>query len=133
MRKESDRWYKRIVRDSRYNDRARRRQIDDRIPYIDTDTLMHFQDKQENECYYCGCQMNWLQRRTGKNGLTLEREKNYLPHYKSNCLGLACKSCNSKKYQREHGLLVRYFTKWKRLALDVHVKVDDIRAASFVN
>ena len=133
MHPESDRWYNRIVRDSRYNDRRRNRFIDPSVKYIDRETLLEFQDTQENKCYYCGVQMNWLQRRSGKTGLTLEREKNHLPHYKSNCLGLCCKSCNCKRYQREHGLLVRYFTKWKNLALNVHVKSAGGRGPSFAS
>ena len=133
MRTECDKWFNRIVRDSKHNDKARKRKIDPEQPYIDTKTLLGFQDKQENKCYYCQVMMNWLERRKSKNGLTLEREKNHLPHYTSNCLGLVCKSCNSKRYDRERGLLTRYFTKWRDLALNVHVKQDDGRSPSFTN
>ena len=133
MRIEADKWYNRIPRDSRYNDRRQGRIIDQAVKYIDSQSLLDFQNDQENKCYYCGVQMNWLERRSCKTGLTLEREKNYLPHYKSNCLGLCCKSCNSKRYQREHGLLVRYLSKWKDLALNVHVKSDGNRGPSFVS
>ena len=133
MRKESDKWFNRIVRDSRYNDGRQNRRIAPHLAYIDTNTLLAFQQHQQNKCYYCQCQMNWLERRSSKNGLTIEREKNYLPHYKSNCLGLCCKSCNSKRYSREHGLLVRYFTKWKNTALNVRVRVRGDRSACFAN
>ena len=128
-----DRWYKRIVRDSRYNDRMRDRTIDPTRPYIDSQTLIDFQNEQQNLCYYCQTPMNWIQRRSGKTGLTLERKNNRVPHYKSNCLGLCCKSCNSKRYTRERGLLMRYFQKWKSIALDVRVQTDDPRAQSFVS
>jgi len=133
MKKESDRWYKRIVRDSRYNDRRMKRYINPNIKYIDTETLLYYQNKQQNRCYYCQKQMNWLQRRKGQDGLTLEREKNYLPHYIKNCLGLCCKSCNSKTMSREHGLLVRYSQIWMDIALNVHVKTDGDRSPSLVN
>ena len=133
MRKESDKWFNRIIRDSRYNDGRQNRYISPDIQYIDTPTLLHFQQDQQNMCYYCQCQMNHLERRKSKNGLTLEREDNRLAHYKTNCLGLCCKSCNSKKYSRERGLLRRYFTKWRNLALNVRVKTDGARSACFVN
>ena len=35
----NDRWYNRIIRDSRYNDRCRNRFIDPEIPFIDSDTF----------------------------------------------------------------------------------------------
>ena len=132
MRREADNWYNRIVRDSRYNDRRAGRHIDPRIPFIDSHTLFEMQNLQQNRCYYCTHQMNWLERRTAKNGLTLERRDNNLPHYNSNCLALCCKSCNSKRYSRDIGLLHRYFSKWKRATFDVLVKVDDDRRCAFV-
>jgi len=123
MRRDSDAWFKRIVRDSRYNDRCRNRHIDPRIPFINTPTLLKFQNIQQNKCLYCLSEMEWLERRSNKKGLTLERADNRLPHYISNCKGLVCKSCNSKQYSHEKGLLKRY-SKWKDLALNVHVTVD---------
>ena len=131
--RESDKWFNRIVRDSRYNDRRQDRYISPEHEYIDTETLLFLQQHQQNKCYYCQCQMNWLERRISKNGLTVERQNNDLPHYKSNCVGLCCKSCNSKRYSREHGLLLRYFTIWKKAALDVQVSVHGDRSACFVN
>ena len=133
MHFKADRWYNRIVRDSKYNDRQRGRLIDPTIEYINSKTLIEFQNTQENRCYYCAVQMNWLQRRKGKIGLTLEREKNHLPHYKSNCLGLCCKRCNCRRFTHDQGLLMRYFTKWKIRALDVHVLTTGNRGASFVS
>ena len=133
MRKESDKWFNRIVRDSRYNDRRQDRYISPNIEYVDTETLLFLQQDQQNKCYYCQCQMNWLERRRSKNGLTVERKNNDLPHYKSNCVGLCCKSCNSKRYKRDHGLLLRYFSKWKKAALDVHVTVRGDRSACFAS
>ena len=132
MRKESDNWYNRIVRDSRYNDRRQNRTIDPTIPFINSATLFKMQNDQQNRCLYCLTQMEWLERRSNKKGLTGERADNRLPHYITNCLGLACKSCNSKQYTRERGLLKRYFSKWKDFALNVHVKVDDARCPSYI-
>jgi len=124
MRRESDNWYNRICRDSRYNDRRKNRTIDPNIPFINPATLFWFQNKQQNKCLYCQVEMEWLERRSNKKGLTVERGNNKLPHYISNCLGLVCKSCNSKQYTHEKGILKRYFSIWKTRALDVHVTVD---------
>ena len=132
MRKESDNWYNRIVRDSRYNDRRRNRTIDPQIPFINSATLFKMQNAQQNRCLYCLTQMEWMERRSNKKGLTVERGDNRLPHYISNCIGLACKSCNSKQYSHENGLLMRYFSKWKDIALNVHVHVDCTRSPSYI-
>ena len=48
MRTEADKWFNRIVRDSKHNDKNRKRRIDPEQPYIDTPTLIGFQKKQEN-------------------------------------------------------------------------------------
>ena len=126
----SDRWYNRICRDAKYNDRKSCRVIDSTIPYITTTRLFELQNKQQNKCYYCFSNMCWYERKRNPLGLTLERLDNSLPHYESNCV-LACKHCNSKRFTPEKGLLHRYFTKWRRLALDVQVQVDDDRRAGF--
>ena len=131
MRK-ADRWYNRIVRDSKHNDKRQGREIKPTLPYIDTNTLLEFQQLQQNKCYYCQCEMNWMERRSSKNGLTLERDNNALPHYKTNCVGLCCKSCNSKKYSTDKGLLKRYFCKWRDLALGIHYK-HELRSACYMN
>jgi hypothetical protein len=132
MRVESDKWYNRIVRDARYNDRKSGRHIDPNQKFITTRDLLEMQNKQQNKCYYCQIQMEWLERRKNKKGLTLERANNSLPHYTSNCLGLCCKSCNSKRFCKNLGLMKRYFSKWKELALDVHVKIDGTRRCSLM-
>jgi len=109
----ADRWYNRIVRDSRHNDKNAGRNIDLSRENIHTNRLLELQNEQQNCCYYCFTQMDWHgDRRKNKNGLTVEREDNRLPHYIDNCLGLCCKSCNSKKYKRADGLVKRYFSKW---------------------
>ena len=131
MRK-ADRWYNRIVRDSRYNDRRQKRDIDPTIPFIDSKTLFKMQNSQQNRCYYCQVQMEWLERRSNKKGLTVERADNSQPHYIRNCLGLVCKSCNSKRFDQETGLLKRYFSKWRDLALNVTVTVDGERRSSLI-
>ena len=128
----ADRWYNRIVRDSRYNDRIRKRFIDPTIPFIDSKTLFRMQNDQQNLCYYCRVQLEWLERRSNKKGLTVERADNRLPHYISNCVGLVCKSCNSKKYSGPKGLLMRYFSKWRDRALNVRVSVDGERSSSLI-
>ena len=126
-----DRWYYRIVRDSRCTDLKKKRGIDEVTPYVDVDYLFELQNRQQNKCWYCATNMNWMERRTCKEGLTLERKDNTKPHYKSNCV-LCCKSCNSKRYDTNTGLMKRYFSKWKNAALDVHVLVDGQRRSSFV-
>ena len=127
MRRIADRWYNRIVRDSRYNDKKCGRKIDPTHEYIHTDRLLELQNEQQNLCYYCFIQMNWIgDRRKNRNGLTLERRDNRLPHYTDNCLGLCCKSCNSKRYSHDDGLLRRYFSKWRYL-IDRGCGVEDGR------
>ena len=128
----SDRWYNRIVRDSRYNDRVAGRTIDPNIQYITTAHLLEFQNAQSNRCYYCDVPLNWMRRRDRKNGLTLERSDNNLPHYVHNCVGLCCKSCNSKRMPHHLGLLRRYFSKWRNLALDPIVQVTGDRRGGYV-
>ena len=112
----SDRWYKRIVRDSRYNDRKAGRVIDPTCKFISTARLFALQAKQSNRCYYCQTNMALTNRRSNPSGLTLERLDTIYPHYSSNCV-LCCKRCNSKRYCRDIGLLKRYFSIWKRKAL----------------
>ena len=126
-----DRWYNRIIRDSLKNDRRYGRTICAEIPYINTKSLFEMQTKQQNKCWYCLCEMNWLERRTSKNGLTVERIDNALPHYVSNCT-LACKRCNSRKFTFERGLLMRYFSKWKSV-LDVKQNLKSNRTPSFMS
>ena len=129
MRK-NDRWFHRIVRDSKTND-LKKRTIDPDIPYIDAEFLKNLQTTQKNRCYYCQTFLNWIERRSCKQGLTVERMDNSLPHYKTNCT-LACKSCHSKVFSREQGLMKRYFSKWKHKTFDLKVPQYE-RSASFLN
>ena len=116
-----DLWFNRIPRDSRYNDRMRGRTIREDIHYITGSDLLGFQNKQQNRCYYCDNQMKWYgDRRSDKTGLTLERKNNDLAHYTMNCLGLCCKSCNSKKYSGDRAVLKRWFSKWKNYTFEIH-------------
>ena len=120
-----DLWFNRIPRDSRYNDRRRGRQIREDIPYISASDLLAFQNKQQNRCYYCDNQMKWYgDRRSDKTGLTLERRNNDLPHYTMNCLGLCCKSCNSRDYSGKRAVLKRYFSKWKNSTFEINYDGD---------
>ena len=133
--RESDKWFHRIVRDSRYNDRKAGREIDPKIPFICSKVLFEMQNVQQNRCWYCLEGMSWMERSRNLRGLTVERSDNSLPHYTSNCKGLVCKSCNSKRYTTERGILKRYFSKWKDFALGVHVQVGDLetgRRASLI-
>lgn len=117
----NDLWFNRIPRDSRYNDRRVGRKIVEGIPYITARDLLTFQNKQQNRCYYCDNQMKWYGNRSSdKMGLTLERKNNAFPHYTRNCLGLCCKSCNSRKYVGNRGLLKRYFSKWKNATFEIN-------------
>ena len=129
MRRDQDAWYRRTIRDSKSNDKKRGRKIDPNERYVNTCDLLRFQQIQQNKCWYCNCEMHWLERRRNKRGLTLERIDNALPHYLSNCRGLCCKSCNSKKFSTERGLLKRYFSKWRDLALNVHITTTGRRSA----
>ena len=110
------------------------RWIDPSVPFIDAESLFEFQNKQQNKCMYCLTEMEWMERRTNKNGLTVERGDNREPHYLFNCIGLACKSCNSKQYSAEKGILKRYFSKWKDVALNFHVTYSesDLRCGSYI-
>ena len=126
----SDRWYNRISRDARYNDGKAGRVIDPNIIFITTRRLLELQNEQQNKCYYCQSNMCWIERKRNPLGLTLERLDNSLPHYEANCV-LACKHCNSKKFTPDQGLLRRYFTKWKNIALDVRVQSSGDRRAGF--
>ena len=131
MRRESDNWYNRIVRDSRYNDKKANRQIDPAVAYVNTPHLFELQNIQQNKCHYCWQTMSWMERSRNPCGLTLERLNNDLPHYKSNCV-LACKRCNSRRYSPNRGLLVRYFQKWKALTFDPVVQVQSSRSPNYV-
>lgn len=132
MCRKSDRWHRRIPRDARYNDRKAGRHIDPTRPFINTDALLTLQREQQNLCHYCLTNLNWIERRSCKHGLTLERLNNRLPHYTDNCV-LACKSCNSKRFDRETGILKRYFSIWKSITHSVQVQAKDPRSGSFVS
>jgi hypothetical protein len=116
MRKH-DRWMYRIVRDSKASDYKAGRVFTPE-EYITTEDLIKMQETQKNQCYYCSCFMDWLERRTTKTGLTCERRHNSKPHLVSNVV-LCCKSCNSKKYNYRKGLLKRYFSLWFNHTFDI--------------
>jgi hypothetical protein len=110
MKKKKDRWMFRIVRDCKASDLKANREYAPEN-FINTKYLEYLQEKQCNLCFYCECFMDWIERRKTKTGLTCERRNNNLPHEKNNCV-LCCKSCNSKKYSYEKGLMKRHFSKW---------------------
>ena len=119
----------RIVRDSRTTDALKGREYDP-TEYVDTPFLISLQQKQRNKCHHCGIFMNWLERRSQRNGLTLERLDNALPHVRSNCV-LACKSCNSQKLSREKSLLRKYFNIWYHKTFSVVANFKGERRACF--
>ena len=125
-----DRWYNRIIRDSIRNDKKAGRDITQE-PYINSETLLHLQNEQQNKCYYCLCDMQWMERRSSKDGLTVERADNNKAHFISNC-SLCCKRCNSRKFSKEKGLLMRYFSKWKGV-LNVKQNLSSKRSACYTN
>jgi hypothetical protein len=129
MRRDSDRWYRRIVRDCKCSDFKAGREVDLKT-YIQSDQLEGLQDTQENLCYYCQEQMDWLERRSARNGLTCERLDNTRPHEADNCK-LCCKRCNSRKFSHDKGLLMRFFCLWKHNALDIRMPQTN-RRCSFV-
>ena len=117
MKRDSDRWYRRIVRDCKASDYKAGREVN-LENYVQSGQLEVMQDNQQNKCWYCQEQMCWLERRRARNGLTCERMDNSLPHETGNCK-LACKRCNSRKFSREKGILMRYFCIWKHSALGI--------------
>ena len=121
MRRKNARWMYRIVRDSKHNDKFRGRTDYDPADYIDTETLVHLQQAQQNKCNWCGVFMDWMERRSNPRGLTVDRLDNALPHIKTNVV-LACKRCNSKNCNRERSLLRKYFYRWYRNTFDVKVQ-----------
>ena len=124
-----DRWMYRIPRDSKASDKRRRRQfkVED---FITTTVLEQLQTRQRNRCWYCDEFMDWLERRSTKTGLTVERKDTNLAHVVDNCV-LCCKSCNSRKYSREKGLLKRYFSKWYNKTFEIRQPMTN-RRCSFV-
>jgi len=126
----ADRWYKRIIRDSKCSDRKNKLPITYPDQYVTTHDLIYMQQEQENKCYHCLVFMNWLERRSSKNGLTLDRRNTQLPHYKDNVC-LACKSCNSARYTKEKQLLKRYFNLWYHKTFDIKM-AENKRRCSYI-
>ena len=126
-----DRWYYRIIRDSKTSDRLAKRTIEYPDKYVTTLDLVKMQEAQRNRCNYCHVFMYWMQRRKGKTGLTLERFNNALPHYADNCC-LACKKCNSQKLDREKGLLKKYFCLWYNKTFGIKIKCTPRRCSYII-
>ena len=104
----SDRWEKRIIRDSKRYDLLKG--IYDSLNLVDTEFLLSLNRKQQSKCFYCDIPMAQHYRKK-RNGLTLERLNVALGHIKSNCV-LCCKSCNSKRLHRDIELIKRMHSKW---------------------
>jgi len=113
----ADRWYFRIIRDSIRCD-LKNKFVIDYSKYVTTPFLQELQNIQQNRCHICLDFMDWIERRSTKNGLTLDRIDNLLPHYKSN-VRLCCKSCNSARMSKDKQLLKHYFRKWYKRTFDI--------------
>ena len=97
----SDQWQFRILRDSKRHDLAKG--LYDSANFIDTEFLLHMNEKQQSRCFYCEIPMA-QHVRSIRQGMTLERLDITKGHIKSNCV-LCCKSCNSKKLHRDTDLV----------------------------
>lgn len=126
----ADRWYKRIIRDSKRSDRINNLPVTDPDRYVTSQDLIDMQQQQQNKCYHCLIFMNWLERRSCKHGLTLDRRNTSLPHYKDNVC-LACKSCNSARYTKNKQLLKRYFRLWYQNTFDIRM-TENKRRCSYI-
>ena len=60
--------------------------------YIDEEFLINIRETQRWRCHYCSSLMQ-MENMKDRDGLTVERISNDLPHIKSNCV-LACHACN---------------------------------------
>ena len=66
--------------------------------YVDRNWMEKiFMKRYGRSCYWCGKVMN-RRKRTGSDGLQLERLNNSLPHLKSNCV-FACGHCNRRSWR----------------------------------
>jgi hypothetical protein len=113
----SDRWYHRIIRDSIRSDLKNKFAVD-YSKYVTTPFLQELQNKQQNLCHICLDFMDWIERRSSKTGLTLDRLDNDLPHYRDN-VKLACKSCNSARMSKDKQRLKRCFRRWYKRTFDI--------------
>ena len=64
--------------------------------YVTATFLLDKLKEQEGVCFYCGCEMQTMNRQAD-DGLTIERLDNNIAHTKDNCV-LACFECNCKKH-----------------------------------
>ena len=126
----SDRYYNRIIRDSKTSDKKQHFRIGD--TYITAADILRMQNEQQNRCAYCGIFLNWLERRRNRDGLTVERLDTSRPHEVDNCC-LVCKRCNSKRMTPEKKILTKYFYRWYRATFDFPSYVETNRVCSFLS
>ena len=87
-------WHKVMVKHSKQADTEKGRPWNEE-EYVTAGFLLEKLKEQEGVCFWCGCQMQYLNR-TADDGLTIERLDNNIAHTRANCV-LACFECNCKK------------------------------------
>ena len=88
---QSKRWAHRMVVHSRLSDIKANRQFTP-SEFINVSRLHFIRKMQDNKCRYCRVDMQ-VKNRKKRNGLTIERFHNHIPHIITNCC-LACAKCN---------------------------------------
>jgi len=78
-----------MIRNSKNNDKKYNRYNE--AEFVDYDYLFNLIDISNDECYYCECQLQYINYQ--HNLATIERINNELGHIKSNVV-IACRTCN---------------------------------------
>jgi hypothetical protein len=91
-------WARRMVCHAMDNDRKRDRLPADMTLFVTPNYLQRLREHQENECAYCGIEMQTLNRKL-HDGLTIQRLDNEKGHELANSI-LACFSCNCHRVER---------------------------------
>ena len=97
---EQKNWHSRMVIDSRKKDK---KNFGDKTTTVTKEYILNQHKLQNNECYYCNCQMEYgigTTRFHNPFAITLERISSDLPHTNSNCV-LICWDCNMMKNSSE--------------------------------
>ena len=80
--------------------------------YVNKQWILSMYRKTGATCYWCGATNLNIDRRTGADGLTLERLCNQLPHLKRNCV-LACGQCNRQSWRETFKLPPYHLLKYR--------------------
>ena len=103
-------WATRMVLHSKRSDKYKKYKWEP-AEYVNKQWILTMFRKTGATCYWCGATNLNIKRRTGADGLTLERLSNKLPHLKRNCV-LACGQCNRQSWRENFKLppyhLLRY-------------------------